>query len=185
MELNEIILDKYKKIDEKQDLSKLSDDKLKIDVIEYIKSEAKTQGFYGQFLQKHLSNDKDINTFISIMKKQKISSHDELDTFLSKNSYFRNKDLSDINEKQDLSKFASTIADMTDKNQHMESFLLIATLLEDKRLIEVVKAINNIHDYESDITPIYKYKRSIEEKIHKLGRKKYGDDWKTYVEDNM
>ncbi|TDT66940.1 hypothetical protein EDC55_1306 [Allofrancisella inopinata] len=74
-----------------------------------------------------------------------------------------------------LKDFAEVFADMTEKNQHMESLLLMAKLVENERIIEVVKAINNIIAYEN-FNPIASYRDKIYAQINELGRQKYGQD---------
>ncbi len=83
----------------------------------------------------------------------------------------------EINEKKDLSKYKQQMIELVDDNNTMAERLLAATLTENKRLIEVVKAINNIVDFEKD-NPIHEYTYKIYNLIHNEGRKKYGkEEW--------
>ena len=87
----------------------------------------------------------------------------------------------ELNEKKDLSKFKVQMLQLIADNQDMTSRLLAATLTEDKRLIEIVKAINNIVDYNGS-NPIHEYTQKIYTRIHELGRKKYGkEDWNANI----
>jgi hypothetical protein len=82
-----------------------------------------------------------------------------------------------IMEAQDLSKYHDTVAKWIDENDNMAVRILMAKLIGNKRLIEIVKAINNIIDYEKH-NAIYDYSREIENRLHNLGRKKFGkDNW--------
>lgn len=90
----------------------------------------------------------------------------------------------DLDEKADLSSYSDVISDMTDKNQHMEVRLLMAKLTEDKRLIELVKATNNIIDYERS-NPISTYTNKVYDYLNTAGRKKFGKvDWDKYIYSN-
>ena len=94
------------------------------------------------------------------------------------------KEKSELNEKKDLSKYADVMADMTDKNQHMEARLLMATLTEDKRLIEVTKSTNNIIDYAGS-NVISDFTNKLYKDINSIGRKKYGkEEWDKYIYSN-
>ena len=89
-----------------------------------------------------------------------------------------------VNEKSyDLSKFSDELAKMTDRNEHMAARLLMATLIDDKRLIEIVKACNNILDYEGH-NAIYDYTNTLYSRMNEMGRKKYGEDWDKYIYPN-
>ena len=59
-------------------------------VTKYVEKEAKTQGFYGQFLQNILKDKKKSSEFFDKLEKENLNTFDELDAFLSKNKYFRN-----------------------------------------------------------------------------------------------
>ena len=89
-----------------------------------------------------------------------------------------------LNEKQDLSKFADDMAKLTDRNDHMAARLLAAKLAGDKKLIEVVKSINAIINFERS-NPISEYTFSVYERVMKVGENKYGSDWNTYIRSNM
>ena len=90
-----------------------------------------------------------------------------------------------LNEKKDLSKYSDILSKLTDKNDHMTARLLMAELVGDKRLIEIVKGINNIIDYEKN-NPISDYTYRIYTKLNVLGRKKYGEDeWNKNIYQNM
>lgn len=71
-------------------LSSLKGKQFEKAIIDHVKKEAKTQGFFGQFLQNILGHEKEKNWFFSEVKKKKIDSFDELNKFLSDNRYFRN-----------------------------------------------------------------------------------------------
>ena len=87
------------------------------------------------------------------------------------------KELAQLNEKKDLSKFKAEMIRFIDENNNMAERLLAANLTEDKRIIEIVKAINNIVDYERE-NPIHEYTYKIYGRVHELGRKKYGkEEW--------
>lgn len=89
-----------------------------------------------------------------------------------------------INEKKDLSKFADTMADLTANNDNMAARLLMATLTENKRLIEVVKAINSIIEFENH-NPVSEYTNVVYKKINDEGRKKYGKaEWDKHIYSN-
>ena len=89
-----------------------------------------------------------------------------------------------LNEGKDLSVYADTLAKMTDNNESMGTRLLCATLTGNKRIVEIVKAINNIVDYEKH-NPINEYTNTIYTRIHELGRKKHGEDnWNKFIYSN-
>jgi len=90
----------------------------------------------------------------------------------------------DLTEKTDLSKYAKDMADLTDSNDHMAARLLAATILGDKRLINIVKHINAIVEFEQN-NPIHEYTNSIYKKIHDAGRRKFGkDEWNKNIYSN-
>lgn len=102
---------------------------------------------------------------------------DEIEAFISEK-------FGGLLEAVDLSKYATQIAKMTDNNDHKGTFLLSANILGDKKILEIVKSINVIHEYEQGM-PIHEYKYKIQSKINTLGRKKFGDDWDKYIYSNM
>lgn len=91
---------------------------------------------------------------------------------------------SNLMEKQDLSKYASKLADLTDNNDHQGARLLAATILGDKKLLELIKAIDVIVTTER-ANPIYDYTNVIYKRIHEAGRKKFGkDEWNKNIYSN-
>lgn len=88
-----------------------------------------------------------------------------------------------MNKTYNLANFSKELAKLTDNNEHMASRLLMATLIDDKRLIEIVKATNNIIDFEGH-NPISDYTYSLYQKINEMGREKYGKDWDVYIYPN-
>jgi hypothetical protein len=91
---------------------------------------------------------------------------------------------SDLSEATDLSKFASEMAKLTDRNDHGAARLLAAKLAGDKRLIKIVQAINIIIDLEGH-NPISQYAYSVYQNIMKVGNNKFGDEWETHIRSNM
>lgn len=82
-----------------------------------------------------------------------------------------------VNEKKDLSKYKKDIIEYTHDNDNAALRLLQATLTEDKKLIEAVKAINTIVAYEND-NRIPEYTYEIYKRTQEIGRKKYGkEEW--------
>jgi len=75
--------------------------------------------------------------------------------------------------KYKLQNFEAPLKKLRENNEIMSIRLLMGTLTEDSRLIEIVKAINNIVDYEN-YNPIYEYSSEILKKINEKGRLKYG-----------
>ena len=94
-----------------------------------------------------------------------------------------NSNQENLNESMDLSKYSEVLADMTDKNQHMEVRLLLAKLIGDKRLIEVTKSTNNIIDYAGS-NVISEFTNDLYKDINNIGRKKFGKDWDKYIYPN-
>jgi hypothetical protein len=85
--------------------------------------------------------------------------------------------LSDLTEGKDLSKYAKVFAKLTNDNNHQEARKQAALLTGDKKLIELVNAIDVIIKYERS-NPISVYTNEIYTRIHEAGRKKYGtDEW--------
>ncbi len=90
----------------------------------------------------------------------------------------------EIFEAQDLSKYAADVAKLTDNNDHMATRMLMAKLIGNKRMIEVVQSINNIIDFEKH-NPISDYTYSIYKRLNDLGRKKFGkDNWNKNIYNN-
>jgi len=86
--------------------------------------------------------------------------------------------------KVDLSKYADKLAKLTEKNQHDEARLLVAKLIGDKKLIELVKAVNNIINYEG-YNPISQYTSKVYDLLNVYGQEKFGEDWDKYIYSNM
>jgi len=85
----------------------------------------------------------------------------------------------------DLNKISKELKELTKNNYHSEVRLLIATLIDNKRLIEVVKATNVIIDFERyDI--INEYTNLLYKRLYKMGVKKFGQgDWNKYIYSNI
>lgn len=90
----------------------------------------------------------------------------------------------ELNEGVDISKFAVAMAKLTDNNDHMSARLLAAKLCGDKKIYEVVRATNNIIDYEG-YNPISEYTYQLLNRVHEIGRKKHGqENWDKYIYSN-
>lgn len=134
------------------------------------------------------AKDKDNKELIKALEDSKKHLHKDVDNYKETlkhiNDLIKSIKEDSINESKDLSQYAEVIADMTDKNNHMEARLLMATLTENKRLIEVTKATNNIIDYAGS-NVISQFTNKLYDDINYAGRKKYGkSDWDKYVYSN-
>ena len=89
-----------------------------------------------------------------------------------------------MDESTDLSQYSEVIADMTDKNNHMEARLLMAKIIGDKHLIEVTKACNTILDYAGS-NVISHFTNTLYSDLNAAGRKKFGkENWDKYIYSN-
>ena len=128
-------------------------------IIDYVKKEAKGSGFFGQFLQNILGDEKNKNWFFSEVKKEKIGSFEQLDKFLSDNKYFRNLSL-DENVDYDL----ITEADKLEGIQY--TYVLFGGSIGDRiiRTLKILKGENVLGDN------VYNTKEEAQEKVKRMNK---------------
>lgn len=91
-----------------------------------------------------------------------------------------------INEAPDFEKVGKQIAKLTDNNDHTSALLLAAEVFGSTKYINIMKAIQTIHNEERSIPEgIRIYRESIRKQLDSYGKKKFGDNWTTYVYQNM